>query len=602
METKTVLSQIFGYKEFRPAQEDIVNALCAGEDAIVIMPTGGGKSLCYQIPAIACEGVGIVVSPLIALMQNQVQALVQNGVRAATLNSSQGWKEAKAVEADLVAGRLDLLYVSPERILSPEFLSLLETVKISLFAIDEAHCVSQWGHDFRPEYAQLDVLCRFDTPRIALTATADNATLADIRRVLKLEDAKLFSTGFDRPNITYHVTERVNAKKQLLDFINSDHPDHSGIVYCMTRDSVDETVQFLVTHHIPALGYHAVMTSEQRENNLKQFLRGDRVVMVGTIAFGMGIDKPDVRFVAHLNLPKSIEGYYQETGRAGRDGKPAHAWMLYGLSDVVALRGFQQKSVASDEQKQLESRKLDALLGFCESTRCRRQILLGHFGQSLSTSCGNCDTCLTPLKTWDGTVAMQKLLSCLYRTGQRFGAMHIIDVLVGRTSEKVTRFQHDKLSTYGIGKEFTELQWRSVLRQAMAEGFVQVDVENFGSLKLTSSAQAVFRGERKVTLRPFPEKSKKKTKEKAVAQLENEGQRQLFERLRGVRFAIAKENNVPPYVVFHDSTLLEMSQKAPRELSELASISGVGENKLAKYGEVFLKAIAGDGTVGSATV
>lgn len=604
MNAKSVLQNTFGFKEFRPTQQEIIEHVVAGHDAVVIMPTGGGKSLCYQVPALVRDGVGVVVSPLIALMQDQVQALRQYGVRAAALHSSLQKQDAFKTYQALKNNELDVLYVSPERLVMPEFLDLLRQVKIALFAIDEAHCVSQWGHDFRPEYTQLSMLKEFKCPRIALTATADGPTQGDIYRYLNLNDAKMFSSGFDRPNLQYHVTERKNAKSQLLHFINSEFPKDSGIVYCMTRNSVDEIAEFLQEEGVPALGYHAGMSREDREKNLNTFLHADRSVMVGTIAFGMGIDKPDVRFVAHLNLPKSIEAYYQETGRAGRDGLPSKVWMLYGLSDVMQLRGFQQRSEASDQQKRVESRKLEALLGFCETTRCRRQVLLNYFGENLVDRCGNCDNCLFPTESWDGTVPAQKILSCIYRTGQRFGAGHVIDVLTGQKSEKVLRFQHEKISTFGIGNELAANDWRAVLRQLMADGVVSVDMENFGSLYLTDLAFKIFKGEQQVFLRPLNEKDKRKKAKKVVVKsqsvlpshqqsLETSEQKELFDSLRNLRLQIAKKQNVPPYIIFHDSTLLEMSKFRPRSHAELSQISGVGATKLSLYGSEFLRVIDG---------
>lgn len=589
-----ILNQIFGFKEFRDPQGQIVDHIISGKNAMVIMPTGGGKSLCYQIPALVRSGVGIIVSPLIALMQDQVAALRQYGVKAAALNSSLSRQEAAQVFRDLESSAIDLLYVSPERMVMPEFSNLLKRLPIALCAIDEAHCVSQWGHDFRPEYTQLQIITELDCPRIALTATADALTQLDIKRYFKLEEAELFCSGFDRPNIQYNVTERNQAKTQILNLIRKEHAGEAGIVYCMTRDGVDELTQFLVENGLPAMGYHAGMSREARQQNLTQFLREDARIMVATIAFGMGIDKPDVRFVIHMNLPKSIEAYYQETGRAGRDGLPAKAWMLYGLSDVVQLRSMQSKSEASMQQKRIEGNKLESLLGFCESSRCRRQVLLEYFGEKRTEGCMNCDNCLSPPRVIDGTVLAQKLLSCIYRTGQSFGAGHVIDVLVGRRSEKVLRFGHNDLSTFGIGTEITEKRWRSVLRQLLADGLVNVDVEKFGSIYLQEAARHVFRNERRVMLREQVESTAsklKKKKEKSAVHFTTPNQKTLFDELKKVRLNLAKAQSLPPYVIFHDSTLVEMAVKQPRNLEEMRQISGVGATKLAQYAEEFIQTI-----------
>ncbi len=507
-----VLRRVFGHDDFRGLQGDIVAHVAAGHDALVLMPTGGGKSLCYQLPALLREGTGIVVSPLIALMQDQVEALRQAGVRAAFLNSTLDADTAQGIEQDLLAGKLDLLYVAPERLLTPRFLSLLDRSRIALFAIDEAHCVSQWGHDFRREYRELTVLHERwpQVPRLALTATADPPTQGEIAERLQLEQARRFVSSFDRPNIRYRVVQKDNGRRQLIDFLSA-HGGQAGIVYCLSRRKVEETAEFLAGHGFNALPYHAGLPAETRASNQRRFLREEGIVMVATIAFGMGIDKPDVRFVAHMDLPKSLEGYYQETGRAGRDGEPAEAWLCYGLGDVVLLKQMIEQSEAGDERKRLERHKLDQLLGYCESLQCRRQVLLAGFGEeyvpvgspkgSPGKACGNCDNCLEPAETWDGTVAAQKALSCAYRTGQRFGAAHLIDILRGSDSEKIHQFGHDRLSTYGVGADLDARTWRAVFRQLVAAGLLEVDAEGFGSLRLTDASRGVLRGERTVQLR-----------------------------------------------------------------------------------------------------
>jgi ATP-dependent DNA helicase RecQ len=586
-----LLQRVFGYREFRGPQREIVDHLVAGGDCLVLMPTGGGKSLCYQIPALLRDGTALVVSPLIALMQDQVDALRQLGVRAAFLNSSLAGEEAAVVERALVAGELDLLYVAPERLLTSRFLDLLDRSRLALFAIDEAHCVSQWGHDFRPEYRQLDVLhARWPTvPRIALTATADAPTRAEIVERLGLEDARQFVSSFDRPNIRYRVVQKNNARRQLLDFVQ-DHRGEAGIVYCLSRRKVEDTAAALCEAGLTALPYHAGLDAGVRAANQRRFLREDGVIMTATIAFGMGIDKPDVRFVAHLDLPKSIEGYYQETGRGGRDGDPAEAWLCYGLGDVVTLKQMIENGDAGEERKRLERRKLDALLGYCETTGCRRRHLLASFGEVRSGDCGNCDNCLTPPQTWDATEAARKALSCAYRTGQRFGAAHLIDVLRGGDGERIRQLGHDRLSTYGIGKDLDERAWRGVFRQLVAQDLLQVDAEGFGSLRLTEASRAVLTGGRRVELRREEPRGKRRTRigsptpatEVAVADTP------LFESLRELRARLAREQNVPAYVIFHDSTLRAIAAHRPRSEAELGAISGVGAAKLARYGAAVL--------------
>jgi ATP-dependent DNA helicase RecQ len=592
-----ILQTVFGYPSFRGHQAEIVNHVGQGGDALVLMPTGGGKSLCYQIPALLRDGVGVVVSPLIALMQDQVDALAEVGVRAAFLNSTQTFDEAMRIERRVRNGELDLVYVAPERLMTPRCLELLEASKIALFAIDEAHCVSQWGHDFRPEYIKLSILHeRFpQVPRIALTATADPQTRAEIARRLQLEDAAQFVSSFDRPNIRYQIVEKANGRKQVLDFIQAEHPGDAGIVYCLSRKKVEETAEFLNAQGITALPYHAGMDMATRTSNQARFLREDAIVMVATIAFGMGIDKPDVRFVAHLDLPKSIEGYYQETGRAGRDGAPANAWMAYGLQDVVQQRRMIDESEADETFKRVQSAKLDAMLGLCETLNCRRVRLLDYFAQP-STPCGNCDICLTPPVSFDGSVQMQKLLSSIYRVDQRFGAGHVIDVLRGVDSDKVKQWRHDKLSTFGVGSEVSEAEWRAIMRQAIAIGLVVVDHDSYGALKLTDEARPVLRGERKVQLRKYEKPVKQKrqaAKPKAYAESELSSVEQvIFDKLRWWRVETARKHNVPAYVIFHDATMREIAKAKPGSLSDLRNITGVGEKKLETYGEDIISLIA----------
>jgi ATP-dependent DNA helicase RecQ len=593
-----VLRHVFGFERFRGRQEEIVAHVCAGGDALVLMPTGGGKSLCYQVPALVRPGTAIVVSPLIALMHDQVQALRQLGVKAAMLNSSLAPGAARQVERQLAMGELDLLYVAPERLLTESFLTLLGGARIALFAIDEAHCVSQWGHDFRPEYRQLTVLHeRFPgVPRIALTATADGPTRREIVERLALEEGRVFLSSFDRPNIRYRIAPKNNPRAQLRAFLD-DHEDEAGIIYCMSRAKVEATAEMLATEGRTALPYHAGLDAETRARHQDRFLKEEGIIMVATIAFGMGIDKPDVRFVVHLDLPKSIEAYYQETGRAGRDGLPSEALLLYGLEDVAKLIQFVDSSDAPDARKRVERAKLDALLGLAETAHCRRQVLLSYFEEDLPQPCGNCDTCLSPPKTFDGTEAARKLLSCVYRTGERFGAGHVIDVLLGQATEKVAKFGHDKISTFGIGKAFSRDEWRAIVRQLVAMGLLVVDVEGHGALGLSEKCRPVLRGEEKVELKAEARARPARTGggERAPrAQLSDPEDEALFLRLKALRLEIARAQGVPPYVIFHDTTLMEVARVRPRSLAAFGDISGVGEAKLERYGNAFL-AVVDDG-------
>lgn len=587
-----ILQSVFGYPSFRPPQDQIIEAITVGDDALVLMPTGGGKSLCYQIPAIVREGCGVVISPLIALMQDQVSAMRLLGVRAAFLNSTLDASSVKQIEQSLLDGNLDLLYIAPERFSQARTLTLLQQSSISLFAIDEAHCVSQWGHDFRADYLRLSLLHELfpEVPRIALTATADERTRAEIISRLQLGHAQQFIAGFDRPNIRYRIALKHNPKQQLLKFLKDEHPTDAGIVYCLSRKKTEDIAYWLQAQGFNALPYHAGLDATTRANHQSKFLREEGVIIVATIAFGMGIDKPDVRFVAHLDLPKTIESYYQETGRAGRDGEAANAWMIYGLQDVIKLRQMMESSDGNEEHKRAEQHRLNAMLGLCEITSCRRQALLAYFSETMEQPCGNCDTCLQPPQTWDGTEAARKALSVAYRSNQRFGVNHLIDVLRGAETDKIFQFDHHRLSSYGIGKDLDNNQWRSVFRQLVARGYMSVDLERYGALRLEESCRPLLRGEESIQLRrDIKQKTaKRQTKTPLAADLDVA----LWEALRECRRLFAEDQGVPPYVIFHDSSLQEMCVNLPRDMPEFSLVNGVGERKLEKYGPAFIRVIA----------
>jgi ATP-dependent DNA helicase RecQ len=587
-----ILRSTFGYSGFRPPQDKIIETVIDGGDALVLMPTGGGKSLCYQIPAIVRPGCGVVISPLIALMQDQVSALSQLGIRASYLNSTLEYDAAQAVESSLLDGDLDLLYIAPERLTQERTLQLLGRSVISLFAIDEAHCVSQWGHDFRADYLQLSLLHeRFpQIPRIALTATADSRTRQEIIHRLNLADAALFTAGFDRPNIRYRIALKHDARQQLLDFLREEHAEHSGIVYCLSRKKTEDIAAFLQQQGFKALPYHAGLAAVLRADYQARFLREEGMIMVATIAFGMGIDKPDVRFVAHLDLPKTVEAYYQETGRAGRDGEPADAWMIYGLQDVIKLRQMMAASQGSEEHKRAEQQRLNAMLGLCEITSCRRQALLNYFGESLDQACGNCDACLEPADTWDATESARMALSAVYRTGQRFGVAHLVDVLRGNDNDRIFQFAHHELPTYGIGKQLDGNQWRSVFRQLVARGYLRVDLERHGALRLEEKCRPLLRGEQQIQMR-LDTRRKRPTRKQTRTPLSADIDVTLWEALRDCRRRFAETQGVPPYVIFHDRTLQEMCTALPQTISQFGRITGVGERKLEKYGAAFLQVI-----------
>ena len=586
-----VLQQVFGYSSFRPPQDQIIDTVIEGGDALVLMPTGGGKSLCYQIPALVRPGCGVVISPLIALMQDQVDAMQLLGVKAAFLNSTLMANEVESIERQLQNDELDLLYIAPERFTQARTLQLLKEIKLALFAIDEAHCVSQWGHDFRADYLQLTLLHELfpSVPRIALTATADARTREEIISRLQLQDAGQFIAGFDRPNIQYRIALKQNAKQQLLKFLKSEHREDAGIVYCLSRKKTEDIASWLNAQGFNALPYHAGLRAEIREQHQSRFLREDGIIIVATIAFGMGIDKPDVRFVAHLDMPKTIESYYQETGRAGRDGLAADAWLIYGLQDVIKLRQMMAASEGNEEFKRAEQHRLNAMLGFCEITSCRRQVLLSYFGEQLVQPCGNCDTCLQPVDTWDGTEAGRMALSAAFRTDQRFGVNHLIDVLRGGNTDKIFQFGHQNLPVYGIGKDLDNNQWRSVYRQLVARGYMSVDLDRFGALRLEEKCRPLLRGEENIELRK--DAKLKVAKQQTKVPLAPDVDIALWEALRDCRRMFAEDLSVPPYVVFHDSTLQEMCVRLPQTMEDFELLSGVGERKLEKYGPGFIRVI-----------
>jgi ATP-dependent DNA helicase RecQ len=598
-----ILQHSFGYDHFRGFQREVIDHTLAGGDSLVLMPTGGGKSLCYQIPALLRPGVAIVISPLIALMRDQVSALQQNGVRAAYINSSLESYQVAAVISQARQGELDLLYVAPERLLMDHFLDLITTLPLALFAIDEAHCVSQWGHDFRPHYLGLSILAeRFpQVPRLALTATADESTRKEIVARLHLQAAKMYVAGFDRPNIRYHVIPKDNPKQQLLKFINAEHSGDSGIVYCLSRKRVEETAAWLSAKGWPSLPYHAGLDRDTRQHHQDRFLREDGVIIVATIAFGMGIDKPDVRFVAHLDLPKNLESYYQETGRAGRDGLHSNAFLTFGMEDIALLNSFIEQSAAEERVKLVERRKLSAIIDFCEIASCRRQALMGYFGDQAAASCGNCDNCLTPVDTWDGLEAAQKALSCVYRTGQRFGAVYLVDVLLGVVNDRIIQFNHKQISTFGIGKEHSRRIWRSIFRQLVGAGYLAVDYEGHGGLRLTEKSRGVLRSEVAIRFRKdvaqasrrSPKKNSKSNKNsRKKAQFNHGDSQQLWDALRALRTKLANEQGIPAYMIFPDRTLEDLVETRPVTILALGDIHGIGVNKQKKYGQAILKVLA----------
>ncbi|MDB0030881.1 DNA helicase RecQ [Opitutales bacterium] len=591
----TILKQTYGYGQFRGQQAEIIDHVVQGGSAFVLMPTGSGKSLCYQIPSLCREGVGVIISPLIALMQDQITALEQLGISAGAINSGMPYGEVLRVRQKLENNQLDLLYVAPERLVMEEFLELLDQVNIALFAIDEAHCVSQWGHDFRPDYTALSLLARRfkGIPRIALTATADKATRKDIVDRLKLGDGKTFVGGFDRPNIHYSILERNNPKKQVFDFIKNNHSEDSGIIYCISRKKVEDMAEWLQGKDINALPYHAGLTPQVRSRNQDRFLREDNIIIVATIAFGMGIDKPDVRYVAHMNIPKSIEAYYQETGRAGRDGLPSNAYMIYGMDDAAMQRNWIENSEAPDIQKRIENQKLNALLGLCEAAICRRQILLEYFDDT-GEPCGNCDTCDTKPETFDGTIAAQMALSAVFRTGQRFGMVYVVDVLMGKVDDRIQRFGHDKQSTFGIGDKLSKNEWQNIFRQLVSQNLLMVDVNEHNGIKITEKGFLFLKKKESVNFRKLTEKQKarkEKSGKKSKVVLDNDLDQSLYENLRTARQLMAKKRRVPAYVIFNDKTLIELAQERPQSFEEMLGISGIGEAKLKKFGQTLLDVI-----------
>ena len=591
----TILKQTYGYGQFRGQQAGIIDHVVQGGSAFVLMPTGSGKSLCYQIPSLCREGVGVIISPLIALMQDQITALEQLGISAGAINSGMPYGEVLRVRQKLENNQLDLLYVAPERLVMEEFLELLDQVNIALFAIDEAHCVSQWGHDFRPDYTALSLLARRfkGIPRIALTATADRATRKDIVDRLKLGDGKTFVGGFDRPNIHYSILERNNPKKQVFDFIKNNHSEDSGIIYCISRKKVEDMAEWLQGKDINALPYHAGLTPQVRSRNQDRFLREDNIIIVATIAFGMGIDKPDVRYVAHMNIPKSIEAYYQETGRAGRDGLPSNAYMIYGMDDAAMQRNWIENSEAPDIQKRIENQKLNALLGLCEAAICRRQILLEYFDDT-GEPCGNCDTCDTKPETFDGTIAAQMALSAVFRTGQRFGMVYVVDVLMGKVDDRIKRFGHDKQSTFGIGDKLSKNEWQNIFRQLVSQNLLMVDVNEHNGIKITEKGFLFLKKKESVNFRKLTEKQKakkEKSGKKSKVVLDNDLDQSLYENLRTARQQMAKKRRVPAYVIFNDKTLIELAQARPQSFEEMLGISGIGEAKLKKFGQTLLDVI-----------
>lgn len=595
-QAQRVLKDIFGYDSFRGRQGDIIERVASGGDALVLMPTGGGKSLCFQVPALLRDGLAVVVSPLIALMDDQVATLEELGVAAASLNSTLSAEQQRDLANRIKRGEVKMLYLAPERLVQPRMMAFLQSLDIALFAIDEAHCVSQWGHDFRPEYLQLGQLAEMfpQVPRIALTATADKRTREEIVTRLHLQDAERFLSSFDRPNIFYSIVPKEQPRKQLLAFLSERRSD-AGIVYCLSRKKVDEVAQFLCDQGFPALPYHAGLPSETRAANQKRFLNEEGLIMVATIAFGMGIDKSNVRFVAHLDLPKSLEAYYQETGRAGRDGLPADAWMAYGLQDVVMLKQMLQNSEGDERHKRLEHHKLDAMLALCEETRCRRQTLLAYFDEDMPQPCGHCDNCVDGVQTWDATEPARQALSAIYRTGQRYGTGHLIDVLLGRDNEKVRSFGHQHLSVFGVGKDRSEGEWRTLFRQLVARGLADIDIEGYGGLRLSDSCRPLLRGEVTLELRRElkPQTTVRSSSASPASQLVRGEEREQWEALRALRRKLAEEHGVPPYVIFPDSTLLEMLRSQPTSLSDMAKVSGIGARKLERYGEAFLEVLGG---------